>query len=143
MEMFCVLTESLSLSRLWYCTIVLEDATIEENWIKVNIDLSVYYFLQVHVNPHLFQNLKTYFFKYEDNMGWRPELFNFHPWTLAKSLHLPGLQFSYLWGRMTKLAQSSPDFDVKYKYRKQKQDEGSMHPVIINITSLAYLTELF
>ena len=76
-------------------------------------------------------------------MGWRPELFNFHPWNLGKSLHLPGLQFSYLWSRMTKLAQSSPDFDVIYKYRKQKQDEGSMHPVIINNTSLAYLTELF
>ena len=42
-----------------------------------------------------------------------------------------------------KLAWSSFDVHVLYQYTKQKHDEGSVHMVIINITSLAYLTELF
>lgn len=80
--------------------ILLEDVTIEENWVKKgNINLCV--LLRTNnVNIHLFQNKKVNFLKHIDSMSLRPEFFNFHP--LGMSLHLPKLQFSYLWSGMAK-----------------------------------------
>ena len=42
MEMFCVLTVSMSKSWFWLYTIVLQDVTIGRNWIKVTWALSVW-----------------------------------------------------------------------------------------------------
>lgn len=41
MDQFCTLTGPMSISRLWHCTIVLQDVTIRGNWVKDPWDLFV------------------------------------------------------------------------------------------------------
>ena len=55
-EKFCVLTVSVSIFWLSYCT-VLRDVTTEGNWERIQW-VSLYYFLQLHVNLKLSQNFK-------------------------------------------------------------------------------------
>lgn len=56
--MLCIiLTVSMSISWLWYFTIVLKDIAIRENWVKDILDHSGF-LLQVHVHLHLSRNKK-------------------------------------------------------------------------------------
>ena len=48
--MFCILTVTIINILMWYYAIVLQDVTIGENWEKAH-NISLYYFLQLHVNP--------------------------------------------------------------------------------------------
>lgn len=58
LEMFCILTASISIACLCYCAIVLQHVAI---WVKVGEGCmrSLYYFLQTHVNLQLSQNNKN------------------------------------------------------------------------------------
>lgn len=49
-KVFCVLTASLSVSWLWYCTTVLQDVTTGGKLLKGAHGISLYYFLQLYAN---------------------------------------------------------------------------------------------
>lgn len=48
-KMFCILTESMSIPWLSYCTTTLQLSQLE-NWGEMSKGFSLYYFLQLHVN---------------------------------------------------------------------------------------------
>lgn len=58
MEMFCLLAVSLPACWLCYCIIGLQDVPTRGSWLEAK-EISLYYFLQLHVNLHLCHDLKV------------------------------------------------------------------------------------
>ena len=54
MEIFYILAISMSIPWLFSCTVVLQDTTIESNWVK---DASCFFYLQVKLQLSLIKSL--------------------------------------------------------------------------------------
>lgn len=63
MEMVSILTESVSISWMWYCTIVLQDVTTERNWVK---GTELFHTIACESSYHKIQRLKVVLRNYID-----------------------------------------------------------------------------
>lgn len=54
MEIFCILAISMSIPWLFSCSVVLQDTTIESNWVK---EASCFLYLQVNLQLSLIKSL--------------------------------------------------------------------------------------